>query len=148
MAKAVDADTAVVMLTQVNYRTGALFDIDAITRAAHEAGALMLWDLAHSAGAMPVALDAARADFAVGCGYKYLNGGPGAPAFLFVAERHQNKFVQPLSGWLGHAAPFAFEPPSAWWSLSQHAGSLATLSIWLAVSMAALGWAVATMRVD
>lgn len=108
--QAVDADTAVVMLTQVNYRTGAMFDIDAITRAAHEAGALMLWDLAHSAGAIPVGLDAARADFAVGCGYKYLNGGPGAPAFLFVAERHQEKFVQPLSGWLGHAAPFAFEP--------------------------------------
>lgn len=108
--QAVDADTAVVMLTQVNYRTGAMFDIDAITRAAHGAGALMLWDLAHSAGAIPVGLDAARADFAVGCGYKYLNGGPGAPAFLFVAERHQEKFVQPLSGWLGHAAPFAFEP--------------------------------------
>ncbi|HJS31116.1 MAG TPA: kynureninase [Alphaproteobacteria bacterium] len=108
--QAIDTDTAVVMLTQVNYRTGALFDIDAITRAAQEAGALMLWDLAHSAGAMPVALDAAQADFAVGCGYKYLNGGPGAPAFLFVAKRHQEKFVQPLSGWLGHAAPFAFEP--------------------------------------
>ena len=110
VARSIDADTAVVMLTQVNYRTGALFDMESLTRAAHASGALMLWDVAHSAGALPVALDAAGADFAVGCGYKYLNGGPGAPAFLFVAKRHQEKFVQPLSGWLGHAAPFAFEP--------------------------------------
>jgi kynureninase len=106
---AIDDDTAVVMLTQVNYRTGAMHDLAQVTRAARDKGALMLWDLAHSAGAVPVDLRAADADFAVGCGYKYLNGGPGAPAFVWVAPRHQERFVQPLSGWLGHDAPFAFE---------------------------------------
>ncbi len=106
---AIDDDTAVVMLTQVNYRTGAIHDLAQVTRAARDKGALMLWDLAHSAGAVPVDLRAADADFAVGCGYKYLNGGPGAPAFVWVAPRHQERFVQPLSGWLGHDAPFAFE---------------------------------------
>ncbi|MEI9985820.1 MAG: kynureninase [Aliidongia sp.] len=102
-------DVAVVMLTHVNYRTGRMHDMNAVTQRVHEAGALMLWDLCHSAGAVPVDLTRADADFAVGCGYKYLNGGPGAPAFLHIAERWQNQVTPPLTGWLGHAAPFAFE---------------------------------------
>ena len=105
----IDADTAVVMLTQVNYRTGRMHDMKAITARAHEQGALMIWDLAHSAGAVPVDLNDADADFAIGCGYKYLNGGPGAPAFVFVAKKHQQNFSQPLSGWMGHAQPFVFD---------------------------------------
>ena len=109
LLSALDADTAVLLLTHVDYRTGERHDLPALTRAAHGAGALAAWDLAHTAGAMPVDLAAADADFAVGCGYKYLCGGPGAPAFLFVAPRLQERFDSPLSGWLGHAAPFAFE---------------------------------------
>ena len=109
IAAALDDDTAVLMLTQVDYRTGSKLDMAAVTQLAHRAGALTVWDLAHSAGAFPVALDACEADFAIGCGYKYLNGGPGAPAFLYAATRHQRSFAQPLSGWFGHAAPFAFE---------------------------------------
>jgi kynureninase len=105
---ALDGDTAVLMLTHVNYRTGRVYDMARLTARAHAAGALVIWDLAHSAGALPVDLSAAGADMAVGCGYKYLNGGPGAPAFIMVAERHQERFSQPLSGWLGHADPFAF----------------------------------------
>ncbi|MFO1057281.1 MAG: kynureninase [Dongiaceae bacterium] len=106
---AIDGDTAVAMLTEVDYRTGRRFDMKAVTAAAHDRGALMLWDLAHSAGALPVDLGAAGADLAVGCGYKYINGGPGAPAFLYVARRLQQDWRQPLQGWLGHDRPFAFE---------------------------------------
>ncbi len=101
---------AVLMLTQVNYRTGHLHDMAALTRSAHRAGALTVWDLAHSAGALPVDLTRSQADFAVGCGYKYLNGGPGAPAFVWAHPRHAGRVEQPLSGWLGHAAPFEFNP--------------------------------------
>jgi kynureninase len=103
-------DVAVLMLTQGNYRTGRVHDLAALTRAAHAAGALTVWDLAHSAGAMPVDVTGADADFAVGCGYKFLNGGPGAPAYVWVHPRHAEKFWQPLSGWMGHAAPFEFSP--------------------------------------
>ncbi|WP_174301422.1 kynureninase [Caulobacter sp. S45] len=105
---ALDADTGVLLLTHVHYKTGATYDMAAMTRAAQAEGSLMLWDLSHSTGAVAVDLEAARADLAVGCGYKYLNGGPGAPAFLYVAERHQARLRSPLSGWMGHAAPFAF----------------------------------------
>ncbi|HEY8050115.1 MAG TPA: kynureninase [Ramlibacter sp.] len=108
IAPALHKDVAVLMLTHVNYRTGAMHDMDAVTRAAHDAGALTIWDLCHSAGAVPVDLHAASADFAIGCGYKYLNGGPGAPAFVWVHARHRERFEQPLSGWWSHAAPFEF----------------------------------------
>jgi kynureninase len=113
IAAAIDDSVAVVMLTHVNYRTGAKHSLTPVTYRAQEVGALMIWDLAHSAGAVPVDLNGAHADFAVGCGYKYLNGGPGAPAYLYVADRHQKAiadlpFAQPLSGWMGHRAPFDF----------------------------------------
>ncbi|MES2164738.1 MAG: kynureninase [Pseudomonadota bacterium] len=110
---AIDADTAVVMLTHVNYRTGYQHDMRATSALVHAAGALVVWDLAHSAGAVPVDLNADGADLAVGCTYKYLNGGPGSPAFIWVPARHQARFRQPLSGWWGHAAPFAMAPDFA-----------------------------------
>ncbi|MEL7466414.1 MAG: kynureninase [Pseudomonadota bacterium] len=107
--KAIDEDVAVVMLTEVDYRTGRRHDMKAITRRAHEVGALAFWDLAHSAGAFEVDLTGAGADFAVGCGYKYLNGGPGAPAFLYVRPERQERVRPLLAGWMGHEAPFAFD---------------------------------------
>ncbi len=100
---------AVLLLTQVHYKTGVVRDMAEVTRRAHEAGVLVVWDLSHSAGAIPVDLNGAGADFAVGCGYKFLNGGPGAPAYIFAAGRHQAAAMPVLSGWMGHAAPFAFE---------------------------------------
>jgi kynureninase len=110
-----DARVAVLMLTHSSYRTGRMYDMASVTRAAHDAGAIMIWDLCHSAGAVPVDLHAAGADIAVGCGYKYLNGGPGAAAFIWVHPQHvarmdRERWRQPLSGWLGHAAPFDFSP--------------------------------------
>jgi kynureninase len=110
LAGAIDADTAVVMLTHVNYRSGYQHDMRAQSAHAHAQGALIVWDLAHSAGAVPLDLHADGADLAVGCTYKYLNGGPGAPAFIWVPKRHQAAFTQPLSGWWGHANPFAMAP--------------------------------------
>ena len=109
-AQLADGQVAVMMLTQVDYKSGRIHDMAALTALAHRHGALVLWDLAHSAGAFPVALKIDGADFAVGCGYKYLNGGPGAPAFVWAHPRHAERFWQPLSGWMGHAAPFAFTP--------------------------------------
>jgi kynureninase len=114
IAGALNSDVALLMLTHVNYRTGAMHDMAAVSAAAHTAGALVVWDLAHSAGAVPVQLhggnDHTAADFAIGCGYKFLNGGPGAPAFVWAHPRHADRFWQPLSGWWSHAAPFAFTP--------------------------------------
>jgi kynureninase len=108
IAASLSAEVAILMLTHVNYRTGAMHDMAAVTAAAHAEGILAVWDLAHSAGAVPVDLKQARADFAVGC--KYLNGGPGAPAFVWVNPLHADRFWQPLAGWWGHATPFEFTP--------------------------------------
>ncbi len=110
LVHAFDEEVAVGLLIHAHYKTGHVLDMDAVTAAAHAAGAVTLWDLAHSVGALPVALDTAHADFAVGCGYKFLNGGPGGPAFSYVAERHQDLVHQPLSGWIGHLRPFDFAP--------------------------------------
>lgn len=108
LAAAVDHDVAVLMLTEVDFRSGEIHDMAAWSEMAHEAGALAVWDLSHSAGAIPVDVDGCGADFAVGCGYKYLNGGPGAPSFAYVARRHHGGLRSPLWGWMGHAAPFDF----------------------------------------
>ena len=107
---AVQADVAVLMLTHVNYKTGEMLDMNGLTELAHARGVLTVWDLCHSAGAVPVDLRAANADYAIGCTYKYLNGGPGSPAFVWVSAALRDAFWQPLSGWWGHAAPFAMEP--------------------------------------
>lgn len=108
LEEALTSEVAVLMLTQVDFRSGHLLDMQRITRQAHEQGILVIWDLAHSAGALPVRLDECEVDFAVGCGYKYLNGGPGAPAFVYVATHLQARVSQPLKGWMGHKQPFAF----------------------------------------
>ena len=109
LVAALDDNVAVLMLTQVNFRDGSVHDIAALTRAAHEAGALVIWDLAHSAGVLPLAMDTWEVDFAVGCGYKYLNGGPGAPAFIYANKRHHDLPGPFLQGWMGHKAPFEFD---------------------------------------
>ncbi|MEX3821252.1 kynureninase [Paraburkholderia sp. BR14262] len=110
LSAAITGDVAVAMITHVNYRTGYMHDMAALTKLVHDRGALVLWDLAHSAGAVPVDLNGVGADCAVGCTYKYLNGGPGSPAFAWVPRRHQSEFEQPLSGWWGHRAPFVMDP--------------------------------------
>ncbi|MFC3094379.1 kynureninase [Alteromonas sediminis] len=110
LAEAVDEDTAAVLVTEVNFRTGNIVDIAGLTQVVHKHGALVIVDLAHSAGVLPIALDKHQIDFAVGCTYKYLNAGPGAPGFVYASKRHHEKLVQPLFGWMGHANGFAFSP--------------------------------------
>jgi kynureninase len=109
VGRVLDEDVAVVSFSQVDYRTGRAYDMATITRQVHDAGALMVWDLSHSAGVLPIDVDECEVDFAVGCGYKYLSGGPGAPAYAMAADRHQAVMRTPLPGWTGHARPFAME---------------------------------------
>lgn len=113
IAEAIDEDTIAVAITHVHYKSGHVHDMAAITARAHAAGALSIWDLCHSAGAMPVDLNSAGVDFAVGCTYKYLNGGPGSPAFLFAARRHQGQALQPVTGWWGTPRPSPLNPDTA-----------------------------------
>jgi len=105
---AIDDDVAAICMTHVHYKTGAIHDMAAMTERAHAVGAAAVWDLCHSVGAMPVDLNGCKVDFAVACTYKYLNGGPGSPALLFAAKRHHGQYLQPLTGWFGHAEPFGF----------------------------------------
>jgi kynureninase len=107
--RTIDETVAVLMLTEVDYRTGRLHDMKSLTEKAHKAGAIAVWDLCHSAGALPIDLDGADADFAIGCGYKYLNGGPGAPAFVYCKPEWAKRAAPALGGWMGHAEPFAFD---------------------------------------
>ncbi|MDX1678935.1 kynureninase [Arsukibacterium sp.] len=109
LEQSLSEEVAVLLLTQVDFRSGRLLNMQRLTELAHAKGILVIWDLAHSAGALAIELDACNVDFAVGCGYKYLNGGPGAPAFVYVAARHQSAVSQPLSGWMGHSSPFSFD---------------------------------------
>lgn len=135
---------AVVMLTHVNYRTGRMWAMDRVTRLAHDAGALVIWDLCHSVGAVPVDVTAADADFAVGCTYKYLNGGPGSPAFVWVSPRHLDRAEQPLSGWWGHRRPFdmavgyaSAEGPAKFLCGTQPILSLATMEVGIDIALRA-----------
>ena len=132
-AASLDDDVAVLALTQVDFRTGAMFDMGAVTAAAHAAGALTIWDLCHSVGAVPVDLTGSGADFAVGCTYKYLNGGPGSPAFVWVATEHQPRLDQPITGWWGHARPFdmalEFEPAPGVTSMTVGTPPVVALSV-------------------
>jgi kynureninase len=149
LADVLDDRVAAVLLTQVDYRTGRMYDMAAVTRQVQAAGALMIWDLCHSVGALPIDLDGCGVDFAVGCSYKYLNGGPGAPAFVYAAERHHDAARQPLSGWHGHARPFDFvtdyEPAPGISRflvgtphLLSYAGLEASLAVWDEVDMDAV----------
>jgi len=149
VADRIDESIAVLMLTEVDYRTGRLHDMADLTARAHAAGALTVWDLAHSAGALPIDLTTTGADFAVGCGYKYLNGGPGAPAFLYIRPDHAGEVQPAICGWMGHEDPFSFGPdyrPAAGIArmrigtppILSMAGLDAALDLWKDVDLAAL----------